>query len=267
MAFRTILSAVDFDENSMAAMETAAEIARLAGATVHVLHVLTIVGRPTYLQIDNLPASEEAAKERLKGFCAEPLSGISHEAHVRTGDPAVAIIREAEELKADLIVIAVHASRPYLQPFTGSVAERVVREAICPVITVRPRAGGDPDSVGAHMTAAPVTALPGMTVARVRLLMIEGHARSIPVVEEGKLVGMITDRDIAFSDSTPDTTVGMLMTREVIAVSPRSSIQEAARVLLECEVEGLPVVEDGKLVGIITRSDILKTFAGEFAPG
>ncbi len=267
MTFRTILSAVDFDENSMAAMETAAEIARLAGASVHVLHVLTLTGTPTPREIDKLAAHEDAAKERLEGFCAKPLAGLAHEVHTRTGDPAVAIIRTAEELGADLIVIAVHASRSYPRPFAGSVAERVVREATCPVVTVRPRASGDPEAVGSHMTPAPLTASPGMTVARVRLLMIEGHTRSIPVLEDGKLVGVITDRDIAFSDPTPDTTVGMLMTREVIAVSPRSSIQEAARVLLECEVEGLPVVEDGKLVGIITRSDILKTFAGEFAPG
>lgn len=266
-SFRTILSAVDFDENSMAAMETAAEIARLAGASVHVLHVLTVAGTPTSREIDKLPANEAASKERLEGFCAKPLAGIAHEVHIRTGDAAIAIIRAAEELKADLIVIAVHASRGDPRPFAGSVAERVVREATCPVVTVRPRASGDPEAVGSHMTAAPLTASPGMTVARVRLIMIEGHVRSIPVVEEGKLVGMVTDRDIAFSDSTPDTTVGILMTREVIGVSPRSSIQEAARVLLECEVEGLPVIEDGKLVGIITRSDILKTFAGvESAP-
>jgi len=261
-SFRTILSAVDFDENSMAAMETAAEIARLAGATVHVLHVLTLAGTPTSAEIDKLAAHENAVKERLAGFCAKPLAGLAHEAHVRTGDPAVAIVRTAEELNADLIVIAVHASRPHPRPFAGSVADRVVREAICPVVTVRPRASGDPEAVGSHMTAAPLTASPGMTVARVRLIMIEGHVRSVPVVEDGKLVGMVTDRDIAFSDPTPDTTIGSLMTREVIGVSPRSSIQEAARVLLECEVEGLPVIEDGKLVGIITRSDILKTFAG-----
>ncbi|HXZ87472.1 MAG TPA: universal stress protein [Candidatus Binataceae bacterium] len=260
MTFRTILSAVDFDENSMAAMETAAKVARMAGARVHVLHVLT--GAPRAAEIDKQAAHENAARERLRDFCARPLGGIAHEVDVRTGDPAVVIIRKAEELKADLIVIAVHASRPHPRPFAGSVTERVVREATCPVVTVRPHASGDPEAVGSHMTAAPLTASPGMTVARVRLMMIEGHVRSIPVVEDGKLVGMVTDRDIAFSDPTPDTTVGILMTREVIGVSPRSSIQEAARVLLECEVEGLPVIEDGKLVGIITRSDILKTFAG-----
>lgn len=262
MTFGTILSAVDFDENSMAAMETAAEIARLASGTVHVLHVLTVGSTPSPQQIDKLAANEGAAKERLEGFCAKPLAALAHEVHIRSGDPAVAIIRTAEELAADLIVIAVHASRRLPRPFAGSVAERVVREATCPVITVRPHASGDPEAVGSHMTAAPLTASPGMTVARARLMMTEGRVRSIPVVEDGKLVGMVTDRDIAFSDPTPDTTVGLLMTRDVIGVSPRSSIQEAARVLLECEIEGLPVVEDGKLVGIITGSDILKTFAG-----
>jgi len=75
-----------------------------------------------------------------------------------------------------------------------------------------------------------------------------------------EVAGIVTDRDI-FNDTTPDTTIGLLMTREVIAVSPRTSLQEAARLLLECEVNGLPVVDNRKLVGVITTSDILKVFA------
>lgn len=47
----------------------------------------------------------------------------------------------------------------------------------------------------------------------------------------------------------------------MVAVSPRTSLQEAARQLLECEVDGLPVIDERKLVGVITRSDVLKVFA------
>jgi predicted transcriptional regulator len=262
MAFRTILSPVDFDENSFQALETAAELARLADATVYVLHVLTPAGFGLMAaDVDACVVEEQAAKERLVGVCGEHLGGVRHEVLTRTGDPAIAIIHAQEELKADLVVIATHASRKNARPFPGSVAERVVRESICPVVTVRPSPSGDPDAVGAHMTRGPLTAVPDTTVARVRQMMSQDRYHSVPVLDGGKVVGMVTDRDIAFSDATPDTTIGMLMTREVIMVSPRTSIQEAARILFECEVDGLPVVEDERLVGIITRSDILKVFA------
>jgi CBS domain-containing protein len=52
------------------------------------------------------------------------------------------------------------------------------------------------------------------------------------------------------------------MTRDLVTVGPGTSIQEAARLLVECEVNALPVVGDEKLLRIITRSDILKVFAG-----
>ncbi|MGD0290473.1 MAG: universal stress protein [Candidatus Binataceae bacterium] len=262
MPFRTILSPVDFDENSFQALETAAELARLADATVHVLHVLTPAGFGLMAaDVDACVTEEQAAKERLVGVCGEHLGGVRHEVLTRTGDPAIAIIHAQEELKADLVVIATHASRKIARPFPGSVAERVVRESICPVVTVRPSPSGDPDAVGAHMTRVPLTALLDTTVARLRQMISQDRCHSVPVLDGGKVVGMVTDRDIAFSDATPDTTIGMLMTREVIMVSPRTSIQEAARILFECEVDGLPVVEDERLVGIITRSDILKVFA------
>jgi acetoin utilization protein AcuB len=129
-------------------------------------------------------------------------------------------------------------------------------------LTVRPIAAGDPDAVGVHMTPRPVTTSPDATVAQVRQMMARDRLRCIPVLQNDKLVGIVTNRDIAFSDATPTSTVALLMTRDVVTVGPGTSIQEAARLLVECEVNALPVVEDEKLLGIITRSDILKVFAG-----
>jgi len=260
-SFRIILSPIDFDENSLKALQTAGELARLSSATVYVLHVLPPVSPGlTQAQVDACVAIERVAKERLMGICQDHLDDLRYEVVTRTGDPAIAIIRVEEELKADLVVIATHVSRSKPKAFPGSVAERVVRESICPVVTVRPSASGDPDAVGTHMTLAPLTTSADTTVARVRQLMARDHVRWVPVVEGGEVAGIVTDRDI-FNDTTPDTTIGLLMTREVIAVSPRTSLQEAARLLLECEVNGLPVVDNRKLVGVITTSDILKVFA------
>jgi len=261
-SFRSILSAVDFDENSLKALETAAELARLAGAALFVLHILPTAGSsPKPAGVDALVAREQAVKEKLTGLCRDRLAGLRYEVLTRTGDPAIGIIHAEEELNADLVVIATHSGRMKPRPFSGSVAERIIRESICPVLTVRPSPSGDADAVGSHMTPSPLIASPDSTVDRVWQMMSQSRLRSLPVLEGDKVVGMVTDRDLAFSDATGDTAIGLLMTRDVVPVSPMTSMREAALLLFESEVEGLPVIENQKLVGMITRSDILKVFA------
>jgi CBS domain/Universal stress protein family len=132
-----------------------------------------------------------------------------------TGDPAICIIRMVEELPADLVVIATHASRNRPKPFPGSVAERIIRESICPVVTVRPSATGDPDAVGTHMTPAPTTISVDTTIARVEQMMAQYRLRWFPVVTGTEVVGIVTDRDVASCYTAAETTVGAMMTREV----------------------------------------------------
>jgi acetoin utilization protein AcuB len=79
---------------------------------------------------------------------------------------------------------------------------------------------------------------PDATVARVRELMNQKRTRSMPVLRDGRVVDVMTDRDITTLDVTLETLVALLMTRDAVSVSPRTSIQEAARLLLECEVDG-----------------------------
>jgi CIC family chloride channel protein len=111
------------------------------------------------------------------------------------------------------------------------------------------------------MTPAPTTISIDTTVARLQQMMAENRLRWFPVVTGSEVVGIVTDRDIASCYGAAETTVGAIMTREVITISPRTSMQEAARQLLESDIDGLPVVDNRKLVGIVTRSDILKVFA------
>jgi len=261
-SFRTILSPIGFDANSLRALDTAAELARMAGATVVVLHVLArSSSTATANELDTTVAQEQLALAQLARISEDRLGGMRSEIVARTGDSAICIIRAAEELKADLVVIATHASRRKPKPFPGSVAERIIRETVCPVVTVRPSATGDPDAVGMHMTTAPTTISIDTTIARAQQMMSENRLRWFPVVTGSEVVGIVTDRDIASCYAGADTTVGAMMTWEVIAVSPRTSMQEAARQLLECDIDGLPVVDDRKLVGVMTRSDILQVFA------
>ncbi len=109
-----------------------------------------------------------------------------------------------------------------------------------------------------------------MTVAK--KILKEKNIRHLPVVDGKKLVGLVTNMDIRKAEASPATsleirelhylldklTVGEIMTRNVITISPDISVEEAAILLHDNKVGCLPVVEDGNLVGIITENDVME---------
>lgn len=111
-------------------------------------------------------------------------------------------------------------------------------------------------------------------------LVEEMGLRRFPVLEGDRLVGIITDRDLRnatvssvvltekkYHDFLLDTVkVDNIMTPDPATVSPDAPLEEAARLILDMKVGGLPVVEQGKLVGIITETDLLRTLI-ELLPG
>lgn len=121
------------------------------------------------------------------------------------------------------------------------------------------------------MVSDPITVAPQATVAEAKALLEAYRIRHLPVVDCGRLVGMITDRDIRLASmprarmerAHPDALlqlirVGQVMTPGPTTASPDMPIAEAARIMLERRYGGLPVVTDGRLVGIITQADLLK---------
>ncbi len=116
--------------------------------------------------------------------------------------------------------------------------------------------------VGQKMTKKPVTVGPDATLAVAHKKM-GGKFRRVPVVEDGRMVGIVTDRDLREHKGMLDKTkVNAVMTRKVVTVTSATPIERAARLLLRRKISGLPVVNDGKLVGIITTSDLLKALLG-----
>ena len=95
-------------------------------------------------------------------------------------------------------------------------------------------------------------------------LMQEKKLRRLPVVDDdGRLVGIVVERDLlvaAMRYLQSRVEVGDVMTRDVVTVGPDTDLNDVARTMLERKIGGLPVVEHGRLVGIITESDIFKRF-------
>ncbi len=115
--------------------------------------------------------------------------------------------------------------------------------------------------VSKRMTKDPVTAIPEDLLIQARLKMEKGGFRRLPVITDGQLVGIITDRDIREYGGLLDRTeVKTAMSKKPITVRPVTTVEAAAQILLKQKIGGLPVVEMNRLVGVITTSDILQAF-------
>ncbi len=125
------------------------------------------------------------------------------------------------------------------------------------------------------MTKDPVTITEDTSMIKAIHIMKERRFRRIPVVSDGKLVGMVTDRDLKEASPSKATTLDVhelyyllaelqvkeIMSRNPISVGERDTVEHAAQVMLEHTISGLPVVDgEGKVVGIITQSDVFRAF-------
>ncbi len=111
------------------------------------------------------------------------------------------------------------------------------------------------------MSQKVVCVAPGESLKTAQALMAEQEFRCLPVTENGRLVGIITDRDVRLHfDRRARTTVGAIMTPNPRCIGPDTPMAEAARMLFVHKIGALPVVKDGALIGVITTTDILRTF-------
>ena len=134
--FSGIIWPTDFDERSLEALELAQKLCVQNDATLYLLHVSPTVSVPLGGVITKAVGDKELAREKLRSI-ANRLAAIQHEIIVTSGDPATKIVEIAESLKAELIVIATHGRQGLPHFVLGSVAERIMREAPCPILTMR----------------------------------------------------------------------------------------------------------------------------------
>lgn len=142
--FKTILFATDFSENSELAFDYAITLAQQSAARIELVHVINepVDLRGFYVphvSFDNLEKEiEDGARKLMEKFCRTKMGDFSNfGTHICTGVPYEEILSKATELGASLIVIGTHGRRGLDRLLFGSTAERVVRQASCPVLTVR----------------------------------------------------------------------------------------------------------------------------------
>jgi acetoin utilization protein AcuB len=111
------------------------------------------------------------------------------------------------------------------------------------------------------MTRRPVTIGPETLCDEARRLMDEHRIRHLPVVAGGRLIGMLSDRDVRSAASgSPGSMAGRIMTPDPATVNPDARIEHAARLMLDARFGSLPVVDASDLVGIVTYTDLLRAF-------
>jgi acetoin utilization protein AcuB len=128
--------------------------------------------------------------------------------------------------------------------------------------------------VGERMSHPVITIRPDLPIIDALNLMKREKIRRAPVVRKGVLIGIVSDKDLLNASPSPATslsiwemnhllskvTVDEIMSKGVLTVTEDTPIEEAARTMVDNKIGGLPVLRDGKIVGIITETDLFKIF-------
>lgn len=124
------------------------------------------------------------------------------------------------------------------------------------------------------MSKPVISISPDMPISDALVLMKKEKIRRAPVVKDGKLVGIVSDKDLLNASPSPVTTLSIwemnyllskitvseVMTQNVLTVSEDTAVEQAARIMADNKIGGLPVLKDGHCVGIITETDLFKVF-------
>lgn len=149
VSIENVLFATDFSKHSNQALPFVLSIARKYGSTILAVHVITSpLGEftPT-IEVQAIAAQLlRDAKESMKELNSR-LDGVSHETIIRKGDICEELAEIVDQKGIDLIVVGTHGRAGASKILMGSVAERIFRQAICPVLTIGPNVSGEPGSI------------------------------------------------------------------------------------------------------------------------
>lgn len=128
--------------------------------------------------------------------------------------------------------------------------------------------------VGERMSRPVISVSPDAPINEILAMFRKEHIRRAPVMKDGKLLGLVTEGDLSNASPSAVTTLSIwemnyliskvkvkdVMTKKVITVTSDTPIEEAARIMADKKIGGVPVVNEGKVVGIITETDLFKIF-------
>jgi acetoin utilization protein AcuB len=128
--------------------------------------------------------------------------------------------------------------------------------------------------VGERMSKPVITISPDLPIAEAMNMVKIEHVRRFPVVKDGKLLGLVSDKDLLNASPSPVTTLSIwelnyllnkitvseVMVKNVLTVTEDTPIEQAARIMADNQIGGLPVMRNGGVVGMITETDLFKIF-------
>ncbi|GBD19739.1 Universal stress protein [bacterium HR28] len=257
---------------------------------LHLFHVLTNDEEPARWE-DYLQSVAQRLRDR----------GYPVTWSLGRGPVAETIAQEAVQRRAGLIAMGTHGLSGVRRVLLGSTAEHVLHATTVPLLLHRPRAvrrvleerhaAAEPLRARDIMTPNPITVGPDTTLEQVARLMLEHQIGAVPVVDaEGRLLGLIREEDflaqerpIPFSafrapqlfghwvgpegieriyEEARKLTASQVAHPAEVTASEDTTLSELAQRMVEANVRHVPVLRDGKLVGIVTRHDVLKAIAG-----
>jgi len=289
-ALRRLLIPLDGSALAERALDMAVEIAA-RDATL----VFTQVVEPSLGTLDTaeggLPLEDTAATERARSEAAAYLQGLRHDTSesqivvqtsVAVGVPDRQVLAMAREFESDLIVMVTHGASGPGRGWLGSVANAVVRRTDVPVFLISARAlvarVGRSYRVGDVMTRDVAVVRADEPLDAVLRRLIRRRISGAPVVQaDGTLIGVITEHDLlewqlaalrAHADepsmiphAMAAACAGEVMSHLAVSVEESMPLASVLPMLLELPYRRLPVTRDGRLIGVVSRADVLKAMA------
>jgi CBS domain-containing protein len=166
---------------------------------------------------------------------------------VEGNDPVSRAIGIMREHNAPLVIVVDKLENGRI---LGAITERMIM-----------RATYNPDAMKAKTVAARIPRISSSaSVAEAARLMLENHVLALPVEEDGKIIGVIAVKDVVHAmgdEFFSKIRVGDVMSRELVSIGPRDTVGQAIALMREHGISRLPVVDGGKLVGVVTIHDII----------